>query len=164
MNIGDNYIKDQIIQLKSNNISERNEIITFERKLRKGDILEDLRDSFLMVSNHNSVYIHNLNTNKEGNLGLNINIIYIYKLNINSENKNKKIILLSTDELFLFIMDEEGYCQKYKEYKLVLKNCSFFTEINNNSFLVSNFQIFFILSINFEKDKTNLYILVIKED
>ena len=109
-----------------------------------------------MVSNHNSVYIHNLNTNKEGNLGLNINIIYIYKLNINSENKNKKIILLSNDGLYLFIMDKEGYCHKCKEYKLGLKNCSFFTEINNNSFLVSYYKGCFILSVNFEDDKTNL--------
>ena len=63
---------------------------------------------------------------------------------------------MSNDGLYLFIMDEEGYCQKYKEYKIELKNCSFFTEKNNNNFLVSNFKGCFILSVNFEDDKTNL--------
>ena len=152
---GDNNIKGQIIQLKSNNISKKKEIITYERNITKGDILEDLGDSFLMVSNDNSVYIDNLNNNTSGDLELK-NIIYIYKLNINGENKNKKIILLSDDKLYLFIMNENGYCQKCEEYKIQLINCSFFTEIDNNNFLVSNYNGCFILTVNLKENKTDL--------
>ena len=82
---GDNNIKGQINQDKSNNISEKKEIIIFEKNLKSEGLLVDVEDGILMRAYGDSVYISYPNINKEEKIKVDKRIINIHKLNINSK-------------------------------------------------------------------------------